>query len=133
MARNEAVTSTIEMFTKRVFYREEEIEKILQEQYRVSREKQGARDTNVTQSVRSMKGEVQQQLDHERTRDQMINVELLMQLWPNMGELIMHLVRITAFYFRSMHCTLRKTVLRYLLSFFNKMVADASDFAKERQ
>ena len=92
-ARNEAVASTIEMFTKRVFYREEEIEKILQEQYRVSREKQGARDTNVTQSVRSMKGEVQQQLDHERTRDQMINVELLMQLWPNMGELIMHLVR----------------------------------------
>ena len=38
----------------------------------------------------------------------------------------------TAFYFQSMHCTLRKTVLRYLLSFFNKMVADASNSAKER-
>ena len=92
-ARNEAVASTIEMFTKRVFYREEEIEKILQEQYRVSREKQGARDTNVTQSVRTMKREVQQHLDHERTRDEMINVELLIQQWPSMGELIMHLVR----------------------------------------
>ena len=81
------------MFTKQVFYREEEIEKILQGQYRVSREKQGARDTNVTQSVRTMKRKVQQHLDHERTRDQMINVELLIQQWPSIGELIMHLVR----------------------------------------
>ena len=32
--------------------------KTLQEQYRATREQQGARDTNVTQSVRSMKGEV---------------------------------------------------------------------------
>ena len=87
------IVSTVEVFTKQVFYREEEIEKILQEEYRVSREKQGARDTNVTQSVRAMKREVQQHLDHEHTRVQMVNVELLMQQWPSLGELIMHLVR----------------------------------------
>ena len=92
-ARKEAVASTVEVFTKQVFYREEEIEKILQEEYRVSREKQGARDTNVTQSVRAMKREVQQHLDHKCTRVQMVNVELLMQQWPSLGELMMHLVR----------------------------------------
>ena len=89
----EAKASTVEVFTKQVFYREEEIEKILQEKYRVSMEKQGARDTSVTQSVRAMKSEVQQYLDHKRTRVQMINVELLMQQWPSLRELIMHLVR----------------------------------------
>ena len=47
----------------------------------------------MTQSVRAMKREVQQHLDHERTRDQMVNVELLMKQWPSLGELIMHLVR----------------------------------------
>ena len=36
---NEVVASTIEMFTKRVFYREEEIEKILQEKYNVYQER----------------------------------------------------------------------------------------------
>ena len=92
-ARKEAVASTVNVFTERVFYREEEVEKILQEEYRASREKQGAKDTNVTQSVRAMKREVQQHLDHERTRDQMVNVELLMKQWPSLGELIMHLVR----------------------------------------
>ena len=66
--RKEAVASTVEVFTKQVFYREEEIEKILQEEYCVSREKQGARDTNVTQSVRAMKREVQQHLNHKCTR-----------------------------------------------------------------
>ena len=82
--RKEVVASTVEVFTKQVFYREEEIEKILQEEYRVSREKQGARDTNVTQSVRAMKREVQQHLDHKRTRVQMVNMELLMQQWPRL-------------------------------------------------
>ena len=48
---------------------------------------------NVTLSERAMKGEVQQHLDHKCTRDQMVNVELLMQQRPNLGELIMQLVR----------------------------------------
>ena len=34
---------------------------------------------DVTQSGRAMKREVQQHLDHKRTRDQMVNVELLMK------------------------------------------------------
>ena len=34
-ARKEAVASSVEVFTKQVFYREEVIEKILQEEYRV--------------------------------------------------------------------------------------------------
>ena len=92
-ARIEAVANTVEKFTKRVTYKEEEVVETLQEQYRATREQQGARDTNVTQSVRSMKGEVLEQLGHEGTKDRMINVEMLLQQWPNLGELVLHLVR----------------------------------------
>ena len=63
----------------------------MQGQYRVTRattrSKRHERDT-----VRLMKGEVLEQLGHEVTKDRMINVEMLLQQWPNLGELVLHLV-----------------------------------------
>jgi len=67
-ARKRTVERTYEAFAERTVYTECELETILKEHYRKEREQNGVKDTNVTNTLKSLKGEVLGRLDPRESK-----------------------------------------------------------------
>ena len=90
--RKRTVERTYEAFTERTVYTEGELEKILKEHYREEREHNGVRDTNVTNTLKSLKGEVLGRLEPRESNGVKLNIHSVGQQWPQLRALFSHLV-----------------------------------------
>ena len=73
-------------------YTECELETILKEHYRKEREQNGVKDTNVTNTLKSLKGEVLSRLEPRESKGIKLNTHSVGQQWPQLRALLAHLV-----------------------------------------
>ena len=65
-------------------YTECELETILKEHYRKEREQNGVKDTNVTNTLKSLKGEVLSRLEPRESKGIKLNTHSVGQQWPQL-------------------------------------------------
>ena len=91
--REQAVRDVVENFrSQRGVFTGEEVEAAIKERYREARSEREVKDTNVSNSVRSMKEEVMTQLGARRCKDVFIVEQLLIEQPFQMVELLLHLM-----------------------------------------
>lgn len=91
-ARKRTVERTYDAFAERTVYTECELETILKEHYRKEREQNGVKDTNVTNTLKSLKGEVLSRLEPRESKGIKLNTHSVGQQWPQLRALLAHLV-----------------------------------------
>ena len=93
-AREQAVRDVVENFrSQRGVFTGEEVEAAIKERYREARSEREVTDTNVSNSVRSMKEEVMTQLGARKCKDVFIVEQSLIEQPPQMVELLLHLMK----------------------------------------
>ena len=90
--RKKTIDRTYELLEGRTVYTEGELECILKENYREERERNEWRDTNVTNTLKSLKGELPGRLNPRESKGMKLNTHTIGQQWPQLEALLVHLV-----------------------------------------
>ena len=90
--RKKTIDRTYEVLEVRTVYTEGELERILKENYREERERNEWRDTNVTNTLKSLKGELLGRLNPRESKGMKLNTHTIGQQWPQLEALLVHLV-----------------------------------------
>ena len=90
--RKKTIDRTYEVLEGRTVYTEGELESILKENYREERERNEWRDTNVTNTLKSLKGELLGRLNPRESKGMKLNTHTIGQQWPQLEALLIHLV-----------------------------------------
>ena len=90
--RKKTIDRTYEVLEGRTVYTEGELESILKENYREERERNEWRDTNVTNTLKSLKGELLRRLNPRESKGMKLNTHTIGQQWPQLEALLIHLV-----------------------------------------
>ena len=90
--QKKTIDRTYEVLEGRTVYTEGELEGILKENYHEERERNEWRDTNVTNTLKSLKGELLGHLNSRESKGMKLNTHAIGQQWPQLEALLVHLV-----------------------------------------
>ena len=90
--RKQTIDRTYEVLEVRTVYTEDELGCILKENYREERERNEWRDTSVTNTLKSLKGELLGRLNPRVSKGMKVNTHMIGQQWPQLEALLVHQV-----------------------------------------